>query len=752
LINSDVQLFWANNENNDIVIIYDMDENDRSNKYTCPVCGSEVRPVAIGGKRKDGKVAQVSSHFSHFDASKCNNETAIHWWFKNKILINGDNFIVKTDVGNEYKCKEVLIEQSYNTSFGIYRPDITITTECGKTIYFEMNYTNKKKVEDYLDKWLELGNPVVEVDLKTLMNASFSKNTYEFRALFYEGKCFNTKKSDVYYDTIGQFKEKLCKNNGIDDTVRERIKKLDWFWMETINYKRGETNIEQLTDYIDSTEQDERDLIMLILSKKRCVPIYEDYINYKVDLFEMLALDCINDFENGIYKECFMINKIKVGRKYRNIKFNSLIITNKRFFKLNKLEILVDRYSKSEYIETLTNNINETLELSLYFNKIDEIYLLLQEKCMEDLNIKYIDNLNLLKFNTTNDLNNDYLCKFSLEDGYTSYCSIYISIDHIRRGGDSYGTYKGNDIKINLLNDNLNNIVKFIFNSFDKGLLRYQDKLFEREIRTKYEQEQELLRKQKLLMEIENDKKEFRNILCKIVNILEKYPDKIIDIKLDYSYKDKVNLLYFKDYRGYEFVVYSNRSHINAIEPKSKYEYYGDFWYSENIKFLQIGLLLQDNIYIYQYNDSYQITNKLINPKYSFPYLNNPKINFSFREFGYNTKLLLRYDFMYKTEHIDNIIKKIIILKNKFIRENEEKYSNNIIYDQEEITDEEINNDIYKCLYPIICLSEKNPNDVLNVKLNIDFTVKDGKKQPWLIKQFIESLNKLGINNIHNII
>ena len=52
----------------------------------------------------------------------------------------------------------------------------------------------------------------------------------------------------------------------------------------------------------------------------------------------------------------------------------------------------------------------------------------------------------------------------------------------------------------------------------------------------------------------------------------------------------------------------------------------------------------------------------------------------------------------------------------------------------------------------MIYLADKNPNNILNLKLNIDFTIKDGRKQPWLIKGFIESLEKLGVHNIHNII
>lgn len=750
MINSDVQLFWANNKNNDIVIIYDMDENDRNNKYTCPVCGSEVKPVAIGGMTKDGKVAQVSSHFSHYDASKCNNETAIHWWFKNKILINGDSFIIKTDVESKYKCKEVLIEQFYNTEFGIYRPDITIITECGKTIYFEMNYTNKKKVEDYLDKWLELGNPVVEVDLKTLMNASFSKNTYEFRALFYDGKCFNVKKSDLYYDTIGRFKERIYLNNTIDDNIRERIKQLEWFWMETINYRRGETNIEQLVNYIDCAEQDEKDLIFMILSKKRCVPIYEDYINYKVDLFEKLAKDYIENFVDIKHQKYFTINKMKTGRKYKNIEYNTIQFKNQYCFDLN-LNFDLVKFIKEDYIKNIKDNINIIVELISFYDRGQEISLFIKEK--------YYDNLSLNGLNIyvdkSNNLNDNYLYKITLKEWYMIYASIYISIDHIRYGGDSFNIDRKDidNIKLDILDINNNNrIIEFISKIINKGLLKYNQILIEKEEQNRKEQEE-------LLLKIEEDKQTYCKILSKIINIFDRNKDKIIKYQTDYMLDNNVNLLYFEDYRGIEFIIY-NRSYgyLHENNPNKKsfhnvlYNYNGNCKLIEFNLLLEIELSLENNIYITETKDSYKISNRIDKPNYKFPtYFNNSEINLSFRDMGHGTKYLPRYNFLNVVNEINEIFKKVSNVKYEFVYKYYKTYDNEI-YCISEITDEEINKEVYKLLYPIINLADKNPNDILNIKLNADFTMENNKKQPWLIKDFIYALNLIGVKNIHNII
>lgn len=396
MINNDVQLFWANNENNEIVIIYDLNEEDRNNKFTCPVCGSEVKPVAIGGKTKDGKIAQVSSHFSHFDASKCNNETALHWWFKNKILVNGDSFIVKTDKENKYKCKEVIIEQSYNTSFGIYKPDITIITECNKTIYFEMNYTNKKKIEDYLDKWLELGNIVVEVDLKMLMEASFNKSIYEFKALFYEGKCFNTKEDVKFRSFIDKYKSEYDENQQ-DKKYLNDLEKLHWIWVDIKKYKNNEITINELIELIRQIETDECKTILINLLKKlKCNSIIDDYVNYlNNEIYEIAEL-CSRKYKiDGIILN-YSINIPKSA--YQKI-FNGFIlkIINKEYYvkNLNEVQSYFNEKYQVESTKILLNNkfldINEEynykklcpnidskvhqVEVSAEGESIDKIYI-----------------------------------------------------------------------------------------------------------------------------------------------------------------------------------------------------------------------------------------------------------------------------------------------------------------------------------------------------------------------------------------
>ncbi len=135
---NNVSLWFARDVNKNVITISEVNKNNRSESFSCPICGSELRPKAINSKR-------IAPHFAHVDSSKCTSETMIHWWFKHKFLEPGDKFIVISDKKREYICKKILVEESHKTCEGEYRPDITITTIDGKTIYFEFNYSNSKK-------------------------------------------------------------------------------------------------------------------------------------------------------------------------------------------------------------------------------------------------------------------------------------------------------------------------------------------------------------------------------------------------------------------------------------------------------------------------------------------------------------------------------------------------------------------------------------------------------------------------------
>lgn len=353
-----VKLWFARDSGNNIVTVNEVNDH---NTYSCPACGSDVIPKATKSK-------QVSSHFAHIDKTKCSSESMIHWWFKNKFLEVGDKFEITSDETREYICQNIDVEVEHQTEHGIYRPDVTIATECGETIYFEMAFSNHKTVKDYLDMWLELGNIVVEVDIK---NLTVMSNTLEFKALFYKGKCFNTKRNDTYYNTIGKYKEEKL-NGSTDEKLREHIKKLDWFWEDVLRYKKGQVNIKHIISLIDGVNVEDRGILYTVLDKQKCIPIYEEYLREKSNyLYTQITSQISKVHDSGEYNITLSeINK-KRGEKYSNIQLKFIYHgkswnTKDRFnFECDVLDCSV-----STIINKINNNINTAKKIDLQNEKI----------------------------------------------------------------------------------------------------------------------------------------------------------------------------------------------------------------------------------------------------------------------------------------------------------------------------------------------------------------------------------------------
>ena len=111
---------------------------------------------------------------------------------------------------------------------------------------------------------------------------------------------------------------------------------------------------------------------------------------------------------------------------------------------------------------------------------------------------------------------------------------------------------------------------------------------------------------------------------------------------------------------------------------------------------------------------------------------------------------LERYNYVNVTKNLVRIYNQIKTLKEQKLCE---IYDNNGILESKYIiSDKNINKEIDRLLYPISYIVDKKNCNKINIRLNIDFTLKDGKRQPWLIKGFIEALNSIGIENVENII
>jgi hypothetical protein len=375
-----VRLWFAKNEHDTIITIDEINEQNRHGEFLCPVCGSHLKAKAVKSK-------QVTSHFAHVDASKCNSESQIHFWFKHKFIEKGDKFTVAATEIKEYICKDILVEQSYETEYGTYKPDVTILTECGNTIYFEMAFTNKKKVKDYLDIWLELKNIVVEVDIKQLM---LKGEIPTFKALFYESKCLNTKRNDTYYNTIGKYKEEKLQGS-VDKELKERIRKLDWFWDDVFRYKKGEVDIKHMTIMLDSIDDKDKEMVNKILSKKSCNQLALDYINYKLEnTFKYIKSNISVDdskymITTSSIKKSYLSDSLTANIEFRDVKENSISSYDIMRYNVDEMENYINNNIKEiikmeknneekEYVKSNNYIKNVIDEIDLEFKNIDENY------------------------------------------------------------------------------------------------------------------------------------------------------------------------------------------------------------------------------------------------------------------------------------------------------------------------------------------------------------------------------------------
>lgn len=349
-----MNLWFARNSDNEIVSILD---SRKEITYHCPICTSKVIPKALESKKK-------TPHFAHVDVSKCNGEAMIHWWYKNKFIQSGDTFKIVTDNEIEFTCKDFDTEVTYQLENGTYRPDLVVYTECGQEIIFEMANTNKKMVKDYIDRWLELGKIVVEVDIKSL----YSSNNKRFNALYYNGKCFNFNKRDGgYYNNVGKLKEEM-KSNGKYNI--ELTKGLDWFWDELLRYKNKEINIKEIIHKIDimsSEIPDFHEKLTVIMSSSLCVNFKEKY-KYMMDFYK---------FESQLEMGSFIRNVIKVFNQQNNpfkISLNrqSVKTFKGKWWNGKKVETVDYYFYYIDLIDTKENRLKKRINLSNFIMSLNE--------------------------------------------------------------------------------------------------------------------------------------------------------------------------------------------------------------------------------------------------------------------------------------------------------------------------------------------------------------------------------------------
>lgn len=242
--------------------------------YYCPCCKGLIKPRAY---KKDEQY-KMQAHFYHVNGG-CTEETYVHYICKNFLFQAGSKFIVK---GTEYEVAEVITEKEYTTKFGGYIPDITVITTVGKTFYFEIRNTNKKTT-DYIPKWDELGNDVVEVDVRRFVNQKFKDNIPEFKLIYSDGVCFIREYVRKDYEQIERRKLEWKRQDKLNYKIQ--WEKLDWFWRELQEYiisGYDENKEEKVLESFENLDFEDMDFCIRIIHGHKLREIYEE-CKYLID-------------------------------------------------------------------------------------------------------------------------------------------------------------------------------------------------------------------------------------------------------------------------------------------------------------------------------------------------------------------------------------------------------------------------------------------------------------------------------------
>ncbi|CAG7839932.1 hypothetical protein CLOHAE12215_01348 [Clostridium haemolyticum] len=761
-----VQLWFAKNENNKIVTINEI-KKENKNKYYCPLCNSEVIP-------RQGEIN--SWCFAHIDKSKCSSESMYHFWIKNKLLQQGDRFRIKSDVEKEYLCDEILVEETYKVNDKEYRPDLTVKTTNGETIYFEMNYSNEKKLEDYLDIWMELNNIVVEIDVKTLINSTNNKLP-TFKAKYYKGKCFNIKNGEdtVYHDTIGKYKEQL-KKNGEYEVRKRAIDKLDWLWKDIQRYKMNQVGIEYIYRIITSihNEQDRR-IVIEVLKKNSCQQIKRDIVEFNINSFDKIIRD-IEKQEQSELKYSIKIPRSIYDRIYKGIQ--TYIIDDNNSITYNH----IDRKQIIEDIKSHTDFINiKKYDIKYNYSQICN-YIDYCGFPKIDIGIDGWNNVRLYLNNFKKNTDN-----YSITINNVKNKENVIKEVQKRLGGDNL-YFNGNEITI------INDMAKRLKKDYHKNIqiqlyakcsdlyvaygnngIAYQTVYAEKKDNINFNNLEKMIRKN--IKSIRNENKKKRRIKNKYIkdNDRDKICQELYDIRI---YK-KVLFSQLKQHQQVlnikpmcnkpYFMIYHQNSIKNIVflSPKA-------YQKSDILEQHDMITILNKNTYntIFDQEDitnhiliNYNNTNVFINQKLlvkqflqdelkKYQDIFNKRINLFYHKskpLNKKYKNLYKFDFVKCTDIFNEINNSQVDFSKLEIKNNNHNYSNMIELQSNIIRRNKYVNDFFKLfLYAI----ESINNDEINLLLNVKYTGSENNQfryQPWLINDFIYMLEHLGFTNINNI-
>lgn len=563
------------NENEEYIHIRNA-KNDES--YICPCCGAKIKARAM-------KSNKVQPHFYHSEGSECSEENIAHWIYKNWLFGFGCKFIINKDgVGKEYIVDSIFIEKPHSTKFGLYKPDITVNTTSGDTIYFEIYYSNKKNVDDYCCKWSELGNDVVEVDTRELISSNIKQSTPTFNVIFSNGKYLKLYikkgKRDIYANTIKAYKDVISKTEC--ENFKKRFEQLDWFWIMLQKYRLQKVGKQEVIEIYSIMDFEDMNNCYDLTRRLKCIDILDEMKMISNDTFK----EKVKLLENKM-KVNINISKMSPQIYVFTITTAGYVLSEYERFKDVKIKVINDLFN-ADMLKKLRQEVfivnEEYIKGKIYYDKVKDI--------LDEEN-------NLIKINAKS--------SFDIKS-YKRHKSSGENIGHCSMGGYNDSNYKYLLDCIKWHNDTINNEIRFHFINNNSVFIKYFDDL--NKLVNKYGEHYHL-KIEKVSPSYHHRRYELNLIIYYLANEKSSYSNQYIsktnlldeDIEYISEYSDFLNMLTTRlkvkldDYVIQHPITINNNiliacKDLNELVGNNKsWEFY---YYSYNPSTLNIGIATKD--------------------------------------------------------------------------------------------------------------------------------------------------------------
>lgn len=241
----------SQNEYADLKNVYNVTGDD---VCYCPICLGRVK---LWNGQDPNRTYLKQRCFHHIDGM-CSQESRIHFAYKTWLLEENSKFKVGDDL---YEVKSVKLEQTLKTAYGNYKPDIIVNTVNGKTFYIEIANTNKK-TDEYVLKWDELGNDVIEINVNEQLYSITTKDIPVFNLIYSAdtGQCLIKRYVRQDYDEIFAERKLYWKRQ---DLLNYKIKweRLDWFWLVLQEYYADKKTLEDVCSSFEDIDFEDQKFI-----------------------------------------------------------------------------------------------------------------------------------------------------------------------------------------------------------------------------------------------------------------------------------------------------------------------------------------------------------------------------------------------------------------------------------------------------------------------------------------------------------